>query len=395
MKSVRIKSISNLFGKFTIILIITGFTLHFLIEGISGFTQTRNVILILALLTYLSKLLLSSTLIIQKEIFIYVLFVFPITIFSIGFWYSLAEINVYITLFIALVMITCDFEFFKKTTIVLTYIILLLVLYEFFTKTYVFVVHRNTEWGYKSLDPVFFGGLSKVFRAKGLFEGPLALTQFAIGIAFLFRDKLKIILIAILLAILANGRLGIVICSSILGLYFINKYGLIRFFISKKGLRILLGVFILFFTFGHYFINEKTIERLNKILSTEDTGNSARLYYWGKAVELFREYNIFHKIFGNSGYYRAMIGNSAENGWLMLLLNNGIMGFLYYIIPLIIISWMSFKLKKIYYYHMFLLFICMFIQTFHLGALASLFYWIIIYSFYLELKSLNKNAPTN
>lgn len=383
-------SISNVFGKLTIIFILAGLLLNFFFEGRFGYVGLRKYFLAFALIFYALKLLTSKKIFILNDFFVYGLLAVPIMILSVGFWFSLAEINVYLTLIITIIIITSDFEFFKKCIIVVIYILLVLVVYEFITKSYVFIVYRETEWGLKPLDVSFYGGYAKIFRAKGLFEGPLALAQFAIGSAFVFRDNLKIILISILFSILANGRLGVVLSSSILILYFVNKYNLIQFFKSKKGLRILFGIILLFLFFGPYLITEKTIERFNKIFSSKDSGNDARLYYWEKAIDMFGDYNIFHKIFGNSGYYRELIGNSAENGWLMLLLNNGIIGFLYYFLPIMLIMVMSMSVNRINFAYMLLLVLSMIIQTFHLGALASLFYWIIIYSFYIELKKTPK-----
>lgn len=384
-------SLSPAFEKITIIFILVGIMLHFFVEAHFAYTGFRNICLVLALLSYSFKLILSKKIIIQSGFLFYALLSIPIAFLSIGFWFSLSEINVYITLILTIIVITSDYEFFKKCVIYLVYILLAIVVYEFITKSYVFIVYRNTQWGYKALDPHFYGGYSQVFRAKGLFEGPLGLAQFAIGVAFIFRNNLKIIIITIVFAILANGRLGVVITSAILVLYFIHKYNIFQFFVSKKGVKLLLGILVLLLLFGYNFINEKTIERFNKILSSEDTGNNARMYYWEKAVDVFSEYNLFHMIFGNSGYYRHIIGNSSENGWLMLLLNNGLLGFLYYSIPLMLIVYISISLKRIHYMYIVLLFICMFIQTFHLGALANLFYWIIIYSFYLEFKKLQNH----
>ena len=385
------KSISILFGKLAILCIVFGFYFTFLIEGFTGITSTRNIFLFLGVVFFLGKLIFNRKIIIQRDYFIYALLSIPIACISIFFWYSLNEINVYISLITSIIVIASDFNYFKKLVKNLSYLLLLLVIYEFLTKTYIFVVQRDTEFGTIVLDPKLFGGYSGIFRGKGLFEGPLALAQYAIGLAFLFRQDIKVLLIACALAVFANGRLGMIICFAILGIYFMEKYGLFSFLRSKKGLKTLGIISISLLIIGIFFIDEIALERLRDVINIADTSNSARLFYWQEGVEIFFDYPFINKIVGNSGYYRHVVGNSAENGWLMLLLNNGIVGFLYYFTPLVVIAYMSIKLKTYHVMLIFLLFLCMMIQTFHLGALANLFYWLIIYSFFLELNRKTKH----
>jgi len=380
----KIGSSSNIFGKLTIILFLFGLLMHYFFEGRFEFTGTRNIFLILSLIAYFLKIVSSRKIQVSKDFLVYALCAIPIMLLSVGFWFSLSEINVYLTLIFTLIVITSDFEFLKKSIIAVIYILLILTIFEFISKSYVFIVYRDTEWGVLPLDPYFYGGYSKVFRAKGLFEGPLALSQFAIGSALIFRNNLKIIIVTIILSILANGRLGILITSLVLILYFVNRYNIILFLISKKGLKILLGLFLLLLFIGRYFITDKTLERISAMLSADDAGNTARFHYWEKAVDVFLNYDFVHMLFGNSGYFRHITGNSAENGWLMLFLNNGIIGFLYYFMPVLLLMLLSMYHKRIYAIHLLLLILCMFIQTFHLGALASLFYWLIIYVLFIS-----------
>ncbi len=125
--------------------------------------------------------------------------------------------------------------------------------------------------------------------------------------------------------------------------------------------------------------------------TSKNSTNEGRIYYWKKGVEVLRTYDPIHLIFGNSGYFGRLYSNNAENGWLTLLLNNGLVGFFYYLLPIIAIIHHSVKLKTYHIAYVFVLIIAMMIQTFHLGASASLLYWVIIYSFYQELKVASKN----
>ena len=384
--SIRAKAVSNLFGKASIVFILISFYFSYLVEGLTLNTEFRNVILFISFIFYFFKISVYPRLDISKNFFQYILLGLIIAAISVFFWFSLSEINVYFTLITITIVISSGLSFFKKSLKFFIYFILILALYEFFTKTYVFEVYRNTEWGIRALDPKFYGGNSGLFRAKALFEGPLALAQFAIGIALIFRDDLKILILSILLAILANGRLGMIICSFILIFHFIEKYNIGKFLKSKRGIWAMLLAIVGAVSFGSYFVSEKSIERFKTVLNFSDPSNLGRFYYWKEAINFYWDYNLLHKIFGNSGYFRDAIGNSAENGWLMLLLNNGFLGFLYYFTPFILIFLLSIKYKTAHFMFISVVFLSMMIQTFHLGASASLLYWIIMYIYLQELK---------
>ncbi|WP_225035911.1 O-antigen ligase family protein [Winogradskyella sp. SM1960] len=310
----------------------------------------------------------------------------PLALLSLGFWHNLNGINVYFTIVTFIIVISSGYDFFLKAIKYVAYILLILAIYEFITKSYLFVVFRPTEWGILPLDPKFYGGHSQIFRAKGLFEGPLALSQFAIGLAFLFRSNLKILVVAVLLTILANGRLGMVITGVMFILYFVSKYDLVSIIKSKKFIRLFFLSLVLIISAAVYLIDEKSIERISNSFSFEDNSNTARLYYWEEAINIFGDYNIFNILLGNSGYFREVTGNSAENGWLMLLLDNGILGLLFYIFPLLIVSLLSLKHKTGHWLYVGVLFLAMMVQTFNLGVSASLLYWIIIYSLFIDIK---------
>lgn len=382
--------ISSLFGKITILSVFLGFYLSFLVEGFYNITNFRTIFLGIGILFFVLNMVVYPKLKIDNLFLVYILFSFPLAIISVGFWYSLSGINVYFTVVTFIVIVSSGFKFFLKGLEVLAYILLFLALYEFITKTYIFVVYRETEWGLLPLDPKFYGGLSKIFRAKGLFEGPLALSQFAIALAFIFRSNLRLLIVAVMLSILANGRLGMVITGVLFVLYFFNKYNVSSWLRNKKFLRIIVISILILCISIFYFFDEKSIERISNMLKFEDSGNTARLYYWEKAITTFFDYNFLNSLFGNSGYFRNLIGNSAENGWLMLLLDNGILGFLFYFIPLLVIISLGLKYQKRQVLYVSILFFAMIVQTFNLGVSASLLYWVIIYSLYLEVK--NKNV---
>ena len=72
------------------------------------------------------------------------------------------------------------------------------------------------------------------------------------------------------------------------------------------------------------------MERFINLLSTTDEGNSMRLVFMKKYVDIcVDDYNLFDYLFGRFGYSRNQIGNGAESSWLDLLTNVGISTFCY------------------------------------------------------------------
>ena len=375
---------SSRLNKTAILFILLSLYFSFIIEGWVGFDKSKITFLLLSYIFFSIGIILRPNLTLPKAALEY----FSIGVFfmliSCWFWWSLKEINVYITLITTIVVIS-GFDYFKKYVLWIFYLVIVIAIGETLFKDYLFILYRDTPWGFKPLDPVLFGGFSGIFRAKGLFEGPLALGQFSVGIALLFRKNIKIILLCIFGAILAASRLGMVIGSGILIVHLLEYYNILKFFLKKQFVFGIIVVITLTLFILPFLLNASSIERLLDSFSFGDSSNSARLYYWTKAIEIFSSYDWIHIIFGNSGYYRHIIGNSAENGWLMLLLNNGLLGFFFYLTPIISLAYLSFKYKTAHILYLILLFLSMTIQTFHLGLSANLFYWLIVYSFYKEI----------
>jgi hypothetical protein len=381
-------SISNVLGIISILLILIGIYFSLMMEAFFNILQFRNILYVLGVLLFTLFALTTGRINIKKDFFEYALLAIPILIISIFFWEKKADINLYIVLITTIAITGYNFEVFKKIILYLFIIIIVLAVYEYLTKNYIFSVIRLTEWGYLPQDEKFFGGYSKIFRAKSIFEGPLALAQFSMGIALLFKNNTKIILLSIVTAFLANGRLGIIITVLVLLAHLYSKYNISQFLSNKK----IIILFFIVLIVGFYLISqldEKSIDRLVNVINTKESGNSARIGYWKNAIFTFFNYDMLHVIFGNNGYYFRLYGNSTENGWLMLLVNNGLIGFFYYLFPLIAIMYYSAKFKTNHLFFILLLILPMTIQTFHLGASASLFYWIIIYSYLVELKEIS------
>ncbi len=382
--------ISEILLKSSILIIFLSFYFYLLAEVFFEVTNFRILTLVVGYAFFALSILIYPKIKINTQWFLYLSSSLLLYLITSLFWLVKQDINIYLSAITALIIIS-NYNYFLKVMswfIVLTF---LLAAFEFFTKEYLFVVFRDTLFGYRPLDEHFFGGYAKIFRAKVYFEGPLALSQFAIGSALLFRKNLKILILILLIAVFANGRLGIVICGFILAMYFFKKYNLISIIKKPKVLAILLVVLVFVILLLPNFIDQASLDRLKEAFNTSNQGNSDRIQYWVNAFNMLFDTDFIHFVFGNNGYYESVYNNSTENGWLSLLVNNGLIGFLYYFIPVVLIIINSINNNKINLIYMIVLLFCMFVQTFHLGASANLFYWLIIYSFLYEKHIENSN----
>lgn len=289
----------------------------------------------------------------------------------------------------ALLIVSMDYKLFLKYLKIIFITCFIIAFYEFVTKEFIYEISRVVDGKEIILNEKFFRGWAKIFRAKGIFEGPLSLTQFAIGVSILFKDNIKMVLACLALSIMANGRLGIIITAMLLVIYVIRKYNLVQFILSRK---FLLGVIALLVG-GAFFVSkmkQSSIDRLLGVFNFNEQANQGRFYYWSEAFYQYFDYNIVNMLFGNLGYYRTLQGNSAENGWLMILLDGGIFSLLFYLIPVLLIAYISIFKKTGHFLFMGVIFLAMLIQTFHSGASANLLYWVIIFVFYMELTEKSK-----
>ncbi|PCE66552.1 hypothetical protein B7P33_04450 [Sediminicola luteus] len=273
-------------------------------------------------------------------------------------------------------------RFFNKLFVILIWLTCALALYEFISKSYIFIVYRETVFGFQALDEKLFGGVAGIFRSKVFFEGPLALSQFCMGASLFYRKHIKILIPIFLTAIFANGRLGILVCGIIIFAYLYQRYN-IATLIKRPWVMILVTFAVLgFMISGILLLDAASIERFKEVFDTHNAGNNARIEYWINGISTYFNYDLNHLVFGNNGYFLQVYKNNAENGWITLLLNNGIVGFIYYLFPILLLFARNFlRLNSDFIFVVILLF-CMFVQTFHLGASANLFYWLIIYSLY-------------
>lgn len=335
------------------------------------------------------RFFISSKIKTHKEILFYSLLSIPFLVVSLPFWMSTYSINSYIGLIVAFFVFSFNqnTHYFYKLLKITIYLVLIIAIYEYIIKDYIYVeevIINDKKW---LMDAHLFGGKDKVFRAKAIFPGPLTLAQFATGVAFIFHKNTRILLLMFILCFLANARLGLLIVGGVLFVKYlpkilslkINKYFFVGLFV------IIIAAIVVF----SYYIDEQTLNRLLATFDVENKGNSKRIDYWMNGINEWWNYDLTHKALGNNGYFRSIYDNNAENGWITLLLENGILGFLYYALPLGIMAILSIIKKSTHVLLILLIAFSMFVQTYYLGGSTNLLYWFTIFLYYTELKANN------
>lgn len=371
-----------------IVLVIASIYISPIFEGFFSITIIRPITLVLGYALFLLSLFLSTKIKINNYIFFYTLLVLLSMTISLCLGHKVSQIGTYTGILTALFLLISKVEFFNKVLKIIFLLCFFMVVFEYLTKDYIYTIFREVNGKLWELNPKFFQGAAKIFRAKGLFEGPLTLTNFAAAMSIYYKDNLKYIIICILMCLMANGRLGILFTGAVLLIYFIRKYKIHEFLFSKKFL-LFLFVVLAGMIWLINIMGSTALDRLLESFNFSDRGNVNRFLIWGDAINEYSDYSILHKLFGDLGYFKATYGYGPESGWLMLLLDLGLIGFLLYLIPFIILIYLSVRRKTGHFLYITLLFLTMVVQTFHSGASPNLLYWIIIFVFFIELTKVN------
>lgn len=196
-------------------------------------------------------------------------------------------------------------------------------LYETITNEYLFFSEDRLVSG------VFyeeFMGEYGVFRAKGFFAGPLTAAYVSLGIALVFRRNVAVLALCLIGAAAASGRGAMLWIVVLLVSALVREFGTARSF----GHRLLIWVIVLgtVYAGGSVVFDEAAFERLQNIFSPSEGSNSARLEYWEAAWNLFlSQGSYFGAVFGSPNLFHQEFESSAENDYLQILIDYGVVGF--------------------------------------------------------------------
>jgi hypothetical protein len=311
---------------------------------------------------------------------------------SIIAWDNFYSINMYIGLFMASAVYLMGKEIFLKFLLFTLVVQVFLQTYEYISVSYIYepIISMYGLEEQNTLESMY------ILRTKGLFEGPLTASAFAIYIAYIFRYNPIIISLAIFSTVLANTRTGMITTTLILILYSFFKR-------SKNSINrwaIFAGVIAMILLAYTYILpiilSEMSLDRVEELSNfSSNESNLKRLFFWSYGWNFYLNYDLTNMLFGCSQCFANVYDNSAENDWLMLLLELGFIGFLLYALPIFYIIKTSLTKNKIYLLGLIsLLIVNIFVYRQISGASTVILHWILIFSFIEELNNENTKKIT-
>lgn len=316
--------------------------------------------------------------------------VFSLSLFN---WDALSTPGSYISLVLVGFLIGINNSaFFEKILLYILILSIFIALFEYTTGEYLYVVKTNVNGVDFEIDEKLLSGGSNIFRAKGLFEGPLTFAQFLVFMALIFFRSKFILLLCIFGAFLTASRMSIfvIICVNLIHYVFSTfSYGSGK--VSKKYLTVFFMIVLttpyLMLTVLSFFGTD-FIDRLYEGITFAGGSNSARLFFWVSGIEFFLLYDPLDMLLGSNGSYRAIYNNNAESGWITLLVDNGILGFLIYFVPCIVLMFWGVKVRKLEYVLFGFVYILVnFTMTFYLSASGNILFWYALFKWIREAKS--------
>lgn len=198
---------------------------------------------------------------------------------------------------------------------------LVIEVFEYFSGNYFFIYLASDG---TSLDESLFGGGLDVFRAKGMFQGPLSAVAFALWMAFLFRGSVHLAAVLFFCAFFASGRLGMLTSLVLLVLRFLQN--------GTKSMARVLFLFVALVAIAIVLFAFADENRQFFMLNALDLGNDqnmSRIDFWFKSLTYFSNFSPVEMLVGNYGFILRREGGT-ENDFLRLLLDCGLIGFLMY-----------------------------------------------------------------
>lgn len=297
--------------------------------------------------------------------------------------------NYYLAIPVAFVIVSLDVRFFFKIIALHLVVSIILSFYEIFNSSYLYdyVAADGTV-----LDSNLFGGGIGVFRAKGLFQGPLSQVAIAYWVCFIYRSKISAFIL-LLAASLSAGRLGLLVGVCFFTWRIIFPKNLGKNVESSTNIRVfflvLLALIASYLTLSS--ISSEKIMFITMAFDISNTQTTSRFQFWSASLNELLNYDFASFIFGNYGYIQDLQGGT-ENDFLRIALDNGLMLSILYVSIFTVMIFNSVKKRDLELFIIVMsVFILMNIFPFIQSLSSTLMFWTV----FLSLLSKHKGLSTN
>ena len=279
----------------------------------------------------------------------------------------------YLSILIAFIIINTNPRLFIIILLIHFLISISIQSYEYISGQYFFIYEANDG---TLLDESLFGGSLDIFRAKGLFQGPLSAVAFSFWIVFLLGGNLLACSLLFLSSFFGAGRLGIFVSLLLFLVSYFNFNKNIKY--KYIYLIIIVSILALIFSYGDEIKTNFLVDAFN----IDNDQNYSRIEFWLSSLNYYLNYNLNEIIFGKYGFILFKEGGT-ENDFLRILLDCGLSIFLIYFSSIVYCAYNS-SIKKNWFnlFLIILIFFIMnifpFIQSLASGILFWLFYFYII-----------------
>lgn len=289
-------------------------------------------------------------------------------------WDNWHNAYAYLGIPVAFLVYHTDFAYTKKKIYQLLILAFILACYEFLSQRYLFenTIIKNGE--VITYDLKTAGGATSVLRVKAYFYGCLSLGLFALGVAFLYSKRVWILLLCLLTALMAGTRSAL-LC--ILPMILLQNS-----FKKRFGTYLVIGLTIVGTAL---FVMQYSPSSWNRIIGVFELtdGHSNRFLMWEMGWQQFLSESGIHMLLGNNGTFFLNYDNNPESGWICLLTDNGIVGFLIYFLPIVYLGFRFLIQRQLYLLFVLGLFSGInFGVTFHLSGTGNLVYWLCMFNFH-------------
>ena len=342
--------------------IFVGFTINFSVP-----TNVR--ILALGVVVFGTILILIFDVLRNRDLFSYCCLVFlPIFMLaSITFGTEPIETQIEtLAIYVSVILGFFLSKFYDTVRRVLVYVVFLnfiILLGDVFSGAYII----SPELGYKY----------EADRGRGLFSYSKECGSFVLFSALVFRNNFKILFLLLASAVLTGSRAPMLFISSILLIEYI-------FYDEKFRTKSIFSVFFVMF-FSFYFASlyfSLNSSMLGRILGSFDfaTGgtHAFRFEIWNAYISELRKYDVVHFIFGNPFALHRILGNGAENQFLDLLSNGGLVMLFVGVSPILFLATASI-IKFSDYYPFILVLIVMLFARYGSGWSDGVILWFVVF----------------